>query len=426
MSARVQTHIKAPVPPAFALPVRSGLLQGRGASGSRVERMDVNTAARTGFGYDFSQTPLYPKASIKTKIQAKLTVSAPGDIYEQDADRVADEVMAGGPPAVVRATQGIQPKLCRVVMRPEDKYDSALPTEEESQDGLSQPGPSAEVQRSASGEANAPSSQFERSLDQAMRQGGEELPGPTRAFMETRLGWNFSSVRVHNDAKAHTLAREVSARAFTLNPHIFFDSSQYQPESTEGRHLLAHELTHVVQQSEGRLSRKIQRRTSCTSYSGYNASANLTAYNCAGLALRTYQWHSPPSDVYQAILANFVGPESPSGGTCGAGNVKFWLWEYDIHTEDDRGNIVNPTWQDFHVVAGRVDANGNDPTNVYTKNGARSVHGPGAGPSFRPPARDRATANDPSEQPITTPLGRPVFKVRTNMTESITCAGCSP
>jgi hypothetical protein len=125
-------------------------------------------------------------------------------------------------------------------------------------------------------------------------------------------------------------------------------------------------------------------------------------------------------------MANLIAPHTPSGGTCGAGKVKFWLWEYDIHTEDDQGNVVDPTWQDFHIVAGRVDALGNDPTDVYTKNGRRPVYGPGIGPGFRPPARDRATTNTPSEQPITTPQGRPVFKVRSNMTESISCADCHP
>jgi hypothetical protein len=88
-------------------------------------------------------------------------------------------------------------------------------------------------------------------------------------------------------------------------------------------------------------------------------------------------------------------------------------------------NIVKPTWQDFHIVAGRVDATGNDPTDVYSKNRRRPVYGPGTGPNFRPPNRDRATSNDQNEQPITTPQGHPVFKVRSNMSESITCAQCN-
>src|SRR6266478_5015367 len=151
--------------------------------------------------------------------------------------------------------------------------------------------------------------------------------------MESRFGRDFSSVRVHNDLPACTLAREINARAFTLNDHILFDKSQYQPESPAGQHLLAHELTHVVQQSQDRVSRQIQRQTNCNTYIGYDASLGLTNYNCAGLALRDYQWHSPPSAVYDAIFANFTAPQTPGGGNCGGGKVKFWLWEYDMSFE---------------------------------------------------------------------------------------------
>jgi hypothetical protein len=58
--------------------------------------------------------------------------------------------------------------------------------------------------------------------------------------------------------------------------------------------------------------------------------------------------------------ANFNNPVCPVGN-CAAGQVKFWLWDYDIHTEDDRGAIIDPTWHDFHIVGGRMDGRGNDP-----------------------------------------------------------------
>jgi hypothetical protein len=244
--------------------------------------------------------------------------------------------------------------------------------------------------------------------------------------MEDRFGWDFSAVRVHSDGQADSLARGVNARAFTLGTDIFFARSEYQPQTREGQRLLAHELTHVVQHSDRRVSRQIQRQTRCASYSSYNAGADLHTYNCAGLALRTYRFTSPPSAVIDEIMANFTGPETPASGSCAAGRVKFWLWEYDIKLEDDLGTTVAPTWQDFHIVGGRTDAAGNDPTDVYTKNGRRPVHGPGTGPSFRPPARDRATSNDRTEAPINTPQGRPVYKVRSNMSESLTCAECHP
>jgi hypothetical protein len=82
----------------------------------------------------------------------------------------------------------------------------------------------------------------------ALRGGGKPLPDATRAFFEPRFGSDFSHVRVHADARAAAAARAVNARAFTVGPDIVFGGAQYAPGTTEGRQLLAHELTHVVQQ----------------------------------------------------------------------------------------------------------------------------------------------------------------------------------
>ncbi len=367
--------------------------------------------------------PGLARARIGARIQAKLAVSAPGDAYEREADRVADAVVAGHPPQLARVRQSSRPGLYRKVMQPEDLVDSMPPPGAEPAAGSA--GPTEEVQRSAAGEPGTVTPQFEQTLERAAG-GGEALPAPTRSFMESRFGWDFSAVRVHRDAQADTLARDVNARAFTLGDDIFFARSQYQPDRPSGQRLLAHELTHVVQQSEGRVARKIQRATRCASYNGYNTSASLTSYNCAGLALRTYQYLFPPSAVYDAIVANFIGPITPSTGTCDAGEVKFWMWQYDLGFEDDQGNALGSPSPDFHIVAGRADAMGNDPSDVYSKNGKRPVYGPSTGPFFRPPTRERATANDPGEAPLSTPQGRPVIKTRSNMTQHVSCAGCHP
>ena len=214
-----------------------------------------------------------------------------------------------------------------------------------------------------------------------------------------------------------TLARDIQARAFTVGRDVVFGNGQYAPNTESGRHLLAHELTHVVQQTSGRLARKIQRKTKCSAYPGYDSSKDLTTYNCAGLAPRTYNYTYPPSKVYDEINANFTHPRSPQSGSCPFA-VTFWLWRYDLATEDDKGNVLNSGSRDFHIVAGT------DPSKVLSKNGARKVYGPVAGPSFKPAARERSLSNDPSETPVTTPDGRPVFKVRSNFSEELTCADC--
>src|SRR5262249_49505365 len=83
----------------------------------------------------------------------------------------------------------------------------------------------------------------------SLKSGGQELSDSTRAFFEPKFGVDFSSVRIHTDSRASFLADSVQAKAFTAGQDIVFGMSQYSPNSGDGRRLLAHELTHVVQQS---------------------------------------------------------------------------------------------------------------------------------------------------------------------------------
>jgi hypothetical protein len=82
-------------------------------------------------------------------------------------------------------------------------------------------------------------------------QGGQALSAPVREGMSQQLGHDFSGVRIHTDRRSDTLNRQLQARAFTVGNSIFFSQGAYDPHSTQGRHTLAHELTHVVQQSGG-------------------------------------------------------------------------------------------------------------------------------------------------------------------------------
>lgn len=81
--------------------------------------------------------------------------------------------------------------------------------------------------------------------------GGAPMDRDTRGFMESRLGADFSDVRVHTDAKASESARSVQAHAYTVGADVVFQSGKYEPESDSGKRMLAHELTHVVQQRSG-------------------------------------------------------------------------------------------------------------------------------------------------------------------------------
>ncbi len=94
----------------------------------------------------------------------------------------------------------------------------------------------------------APVSEVPPIVHDVLRSPGQPLDAATRAFMEPRFGHDFSRVRVHTDAKAAEAARAVNALAYTVGRDVVFGAGQYRPGTGEGRRLVAHELTHVVQQ----------------------------------------------------------------------------------------------------------------------------------------------------------------------------------
>jgi hypothetical protein len=177
-------------------------------------------------------------------VQAKLTMSQPGDTHEREADRVADEIMrmpapelgAGGPIAPGRDAPA--PVVQRDVDERADEPDLGDAPEGLEPDGRILP------KRHSSGTPVGP-------LAEPMARGGRPLSAEARAFMEPRFGHDFSSVRVHDDRDAHQLASSYGAAAFAYGGHVFFGGGRYQPGTAAGRRLLAHELTHVVQQRGG-------------------------------------------------------------------------------------------------------------------------------------------------------------------------------
>jgi cell wall-associated NlpC family hydrolase len=192
-------------------------------------------------------------------LQRKLSVSQPQDIDEQEADRVADEVMRMPEPA---GSAGLVPRhLQRVCSQCEAELDRQAATEEDEiqcapdAQALATTGP----QTAATTPAARVSEDSERRID-AIRGAGQPLPEDVRAYMEPRFGYDFSGVRVHNDSQAHQLARSVNAVAFTVGQEVVFGAGAYAPESDTGRRLLAHELTHVIQQgaAAGRMQRLIR------------------------------------------------------------------------------------------------------------------------------------------------------------------------
>jgi len=160
-------------------------------------------------------------------LQAKLSISDPGDALELEADAVADQVMRMPLPAV-QPGQSSQPLVQRKCSKCED-----------------------ELHRHALDTAPAPHAAASPSLEGSLAnlQGrGSALPDSVRSFMEPRFNADFSAVRIHTDGHAHSMARSVSAKAFTVGRDVVFGAGEFAPETEGGLRLIAHELTHVVQQ----------------------------------------------------------------------------------------------------------------------------------------------------------------------------------
>lgn len=110
------------------------------------------------------------------------------------------------------------------------------------------------VRQTVQRQAEGPSEQsLPPSVNHVMQTGGgEALPRPARERMEGLLGADLAGVRTHTDSQAALAANDINARAFTVGPDIYFAAGQFRPDTEQGQHLLAHELTHTVQQADGR------------------------------------------------------------------------------------------------------------------------------------------------------------------------------
>jgi hypothetical protein len=174
-------------------------------------------------------------------IQRKMTVGSRGDQYEQEADRVAEQVMATS-----GATTRQQPKANGNGIQ-HFSFDSAT-SQKPAWSGSEQANPILQSKASGLNRELEPSPWLEQQLNHT-NGGGSPLPRSAKTFMEHRMGHDFSSVRVHTDSQSAKLSSEIQAKAFTTGKNIYFNQGQFSPETHSGKRLIAHELTHVVQQS---------------------------------------------------------------------------------------------------------------------------------------------------------------------------------
>lgn len=150
-----------------------------------------------------------PRCKQQQALQTHLSVSQPGDRYEQEADRVAAQVMSHG---------GTTPA-----------QSAPLQIQRLAGEGASQAVPA--------------------SVDQALAGSSTPLAPSVRHTMEQRFGHSFADVNVHLDGQAQQSARDIGAEAYTVGRDLVFAAGKYAPDTYAGQHLLAHELTHVLQQT---------------------------------------------------------------------------------------------------------------------------------------------------------------------------------
>ena len=186
------------------------------------ERAQILSDLQRSYGNAYVQRLLRSRA-----LQAKLTVNPPDDIYEKEADQVAEIVT--------------KPRGAAIQRQAEEEESEEEEAEVSAKMAVSR---TPEVSEDVAGRINA------------ARGSGEALPDSIRASLEPHFGRDFSDVRVHAGAEADALSQQLGAKAFTTGQDIFFRSGDYQPESEEGKKLLGHEMTHVVQQGGASVSRQ--------------------------------------------------------------------------------------------------------------------------------------------------------------------------
>lgn len=222
--------------------------------------------ASSRFRHDFNRIPIHPLAV--GAIQTKLSINTPGDEYEHEADRVADQVM--------RMPEQKLQRTCAC--------GGGCPVCQKEQTGQER----ARLQTKRLQSAGAGRTEAPPEIREVLAAPGQPLNSATREFMELRIGHDFSRVQIHADKQAAASAEAINARAYTVGHNIVFGHGEYNPSALSSRRLLAHELTHVVQQ-EGGLStvQRTPREDPCT-YAGGAVKDREVHLNLGLNAVRVY------------------------------------------------------------------------------------------------------------------------------------------
>ena len=174
-------------------------------------------------------------------VQFKLSVGAPDDPLEDEADAMAGKVMR------MPGDSFVQRKCSHC--EAEAEKTSGDKEEEKVQRRPLASFITPFIQTKSNGEGTV-SDTLSNQISSS-RGSGSTIDGETKTFMENRFGTDFSGVKIHTGNESVQMNRELNAKAFTVGSDIYFNEGQYNPGSESGKHLLAHELTHTIQQDGG-------------------------------------------------------------------------------------------------------------------------------------------------------------------------------
>ena len=281
-------------------PSTSSYSQGTGSTQAKVQRKSKSPLA--------SKIQAHLENSGQTaSIQRKVKIGQANDHYEKEADKVADQVVSSPESSMIKPVQSkvdsistlqrseeeeaqtkiqreeeeeaAQPKgeeeEAQTKVQREEEEEAAQPKGEEEEESMQAKGEEEEaqtkIQKAEEEEAQAKfdkesfqSSDFEERL-QASKSSGEVLQGEIKGELESKIGADFSSIKIHTGPVADGLSKDIGALAFAVGNHVYFKDGQFDPNSKEGKHLLAHELTHTVQQGA---ANKVERSDTKTGGSG--------------------------------------------------------------------------------------------------------------------------------------------------------------
>ncbi|MEI4234135.1 eCIS core domain-containing protein [Roseovarius sp. D22-M7] len=354
--------------------------------------------------------PQHVQKAPVTSERKPMTIGPARDRFEAEADRIANRVVsppaAAMPPPAISPVPGAGIARKRAGAAPEEPEEPTPPLTtlaqkspmpaasppEEPEDPLD----SILGQRDASGAGPAQAPAGVTAAVNGMRGGGAPLPGATRGRMEGSIGRDLSGVRLHNSAAAASTARAINARAFTVGNDVFFGQGAFQPQTSAGQRLLAHELVHTVQQSGGsaRAQRAVIQRTPTgdgseidTSDTGGTAT-NGTPPPPAGLfeeddlridlrpakkVMQVEKLELPPAPTERKGIA--TAAISPAGTDNVSGLPNYSGGSVTLHRATPRGGSARATWRSYQQAAmAGLSLSGKLPT--ATENAEESQSGP--------------------------------------------------